>query len=153
MDKYGLAYEIPNEYGSHLEHILIPLEAEKYHWSIEFSEIHLLKACEFSGNFLFSENYIEGTELLRRATNNKYYMIFATLRGYLGSDCGKKYKTYDGFLESNDELFVSVVDCSYVMICSKSSRIIERAYNYAYDKKYENLRVLSEKDLIKYHLD
>ncbi|PTR88695.1 DUF2691 family protein [Bacillus anthracis] len=135
MKNMGVTFEIPNEYGNYLSDILEPLPTNE---------------------FLFDEDRIlSGEKLYESSKNNTYYMIFVTLRGFFKEGIIKAVSKYNEFLESDCKIILAVYDCSYVVFWCKDSQLISNMYMQAISKGYENVKYISEEDLIahKYYIE
>lgn len=155
MNNMGVSFEIPNEYGNYLSDILEPIPVKCYHWLINDDEIHLLKDSEFTNEFLFNDDrIISGEKLYENSKNNIYYMIFVKLRAFLKDGTIKEVSEYKEFLESDCQIILAVYDCSYVMFWCKDIKLVSNMYKYALSKGYENVKYISEEDLIarKYYI-
>ena len=149
MEYYGLSYEIPNAFGSYLANILEPFHASDYFWTIFSDEIYLLDDEDgITNEFLFHESETDGKRLYELASSNRYYMIFVTLMAFKREEDIHIIRTYKDFRHSDCELAISVADTSYVMIWSKNSKLITKAYDYAVAEGYENVEYMSDDFLI-----
>lgn len=157
MKNMGVAFEIPNEYGNYLSDILEPLPVNFYQWLIDNDEIHLLHDNEFTNEFLFDsgDRILSGKKLYESSKNNTYYMVFVTLRAFLKDGIIKEVSKYKEFLESDCQIILAVYDCSCVMFWCKDSQLVLNMYKYALSKGYENVKYISEEDLIasKYYIE
>lgn len=150
MKNMGVSFKIPNEYGSYLAEILEPIPFGEYQWLIDNDEIHLLKDNKFTNKFLFNKDkIIHGDKLYNIAKINIYYMVFVTLRAFLKEGTVQAISSYKGFLDSDCQIALVVYDCSYVMFWSKDNQLTLKMYRYALSKGYENIKYISEEDLLK----
>ncbi|SHI05946.1 DUF2691 family protein [Clostridium grantii] len=151
MRDMALSFKIPNEYGKYLNDLIEPIPFDKYWWSIDNDEIHLLDNDEFINEFLFKEEerIIQGEKLYNIAKTNTYYLIFVTLRAFSKEETVEAVRTYKQFLESDCQIALGVYDCSYVMFWCKSDQLISKMYSYAVSKGYEDVEYINEEDLLK----
>ncbi|VDN49129.1 conserved protein of unknown function [Petrocella atlantisensis] len=147
----GITFEIPNKPGQFLGDILNLFNPQDYIWDIEYDEIHLQRDNEYTGEFLFTEEYLSGEDLLNRAMTNTYYMIFITLRAFLNEASRDRYGSYDDFLKSDSQVFLTVYDCSYVMFSFKDGNILQEVYRNAEAKGFDNINLLTEESLREYN--
>lgn len=150
MKNMGVSFEIPNKYGKYLSDILEPIPFGEYQWLIDNDEIHLLENNKFTNEFLFKDEdrIISGETLYNNAKSNTYYMVFVTLRAFFKDGTLQEVSTYREFLESDCQIILAVYDGSYVMFWCKDNQLVLNMYSYALSKGYENIKYISEKDLI-----
>jgi hypothetical protein len=148
MKNMGVSFQIPNEYGNHLSDLLEPLPYSDCQWLIDYDEIHLLYGNEFINKPLFDSDLLTGDELYSIAKNNRYYMIFVTLMAFIKRETIHHITNYKEFIDSDCKIFLTVYDCSGVMILSKDSQLISKIFDYALSKGYENVNYISENELI-----
>lgn len=151
MVHYGITFEIPNKPGHFLGDILSMFDVGDYIWDIEHDEIHLQGDNGYTGEFLFTEKRLNGDALLDKSMTNLYYMVFVTLRAFRKGDFIDRYGSYDEFLKSKSEVFLTVYDCSYVMLCFKDIRTLQEVHNSAKTMVYENIRLLTTEKLWAYN--
>ncbi|SHJ97143.1 Protein of unknown function [Clostridium cavendishii DSM 21758] len=150
MINMGVSFKIPNEYGNHLSDILEPLPFNYYQWLINNDEIHIVHDNEFTNQFLFDEDkIISGEKLYEKSKNNTYYMVFVTLRAFLKDGTIKSVSKYKEFTESDCQIILAVYDCSYVIFWCKNSQLVSKMYMYALSKGYEDIKYITEEELIK----
>ena len=79
----------------------------------------------------FESTKITGEQLYDKIKNDDAYIINLDLRGgkYITEEI-QKFCTYEEFEESNCEICVIVIDCTYVEIYFKDRNNLIRAFNY-----------------------
>lgn len=157
MKNKGITFKIPNEYGSYLADLLDPINFTEYLWLIGSDEIYLIDNDEITDYPLYKEEdrIIPGKQLYDTAKKNTYYMIFITLRAVCKDGNIKAIRTYKEFLESDCQIALAVYDSIYVMVWFKSDKLLSDMYNYAQVMQYEDVRCISESDLLtkRYHIE
>ncbi|MFJ6268247.1 DUF2691 family protein [Lysinibacillus xylanilyticus] len=145
--KRGIGFEIPNEYGRFLWEVLTPFEITKFIWLSGGEESYLVEDDEL-GKLLFTDevNWIEGLSLKELLEDNRYYLIFVDLKAYSKEINPSLIETYRDFLNSDCELVLLVVDSVCVTIYCKDSEKLERLYDNAMIKGFENLQYITDKN-------
>jgi ribosomal protein S16 len=75
-----------------------------------------------------------------------YYIIFADLKAYPKGKMVSDIGTYEDFLNSDCQLVVLVVDCTYVTIYSKDKEMLEWLYYRAKVNKFENVQYITKEN-------
>ena len=145
--KRGISFEIPNEYGRFLWEVLTPIEITKFIWLSGGEESYLVEDDEL-GKPLFTDkgNWIDGLSLKELLKDNRYYLIFVDLKAYPKGKKPSVIETYRDFLNSDCEIVLLVVDSVYVTIYCKESEKLERLYDNAKIKGFENLQYITDKN-------
>lgn len=140
----GLTFEIPNEYGQHLDNILSAINCQQYFWLTGGEEAYYIENGEL-GSPLFPRQEIWGGEaFLQRISNGMYYTIFADLKAFPTEAEVKDIMTYDEFLNSACELAFLLVDCSYVIIYAKDPQTTKRLHAHATSLNYTNIEFITD---------
>jgi hypothetical protein len=143
--KRGISLEIPNEYGNFLGEVLKPIEITEYIWLSGGEESYFVED-DGLGELLFTgeRNWMDGLLIKELLEDNKYYLIFADLKAYTKEKKQEDIETYEDFLNSDCELVLLVVDSVYVTIYCKDSEKLERLYENAKIKGFDNLQYITE---------
>ena len=147
MQKRGLRFIIPNDYGSFLSEILEPTQCCKYNWSIDNDEIHLIIDGVLTDNWLFKETVVRGSEFSKYIGDNTYYVVFAELKAFPTESPVTSISSYNEFLTSKCEIMILIYDCIYVDIYCKDQVLLERLFNNAINKGYGDVRYIDEDDV------
>lgn len=157
MKRVGVRFEIPNEYGKFLADILEGIPNNQFIWFVDSDEIYKITNNEFTGDSLFGEEerIINGEKLVDTASNNVYYLIFLTLRAFIDGGSVERVSKYEQFLSSDCQMILAIYDSSYVMFWCKNDQLVLDIYNNALLKEYENIKYISEDDLLqgKYYIE
>lgn len=140
----GISFEIPNEYGNHLEKILHNICIDKYCWIIEYSEV--LESKDNNLRNMFDEDIMDGKEFKEEVNTADYYMIFLTAIAFKNKEDIVEVKNYNDYINSNAELAVICVDSSYVDIFSKNEDILEEILKSCKNNNYENIGIITEEN-------
>jgi hypothetical protein len=144
--KIGVRFEISNEYGKFISDVLQPFNYIQYKWQINNDEIYVIHDGKFTHEWLFTENLIYEFEFFNLVNDNIYYMIFSTLKAFPKEETPIKIDTYEEFVKSKCELIMMVADSSYVELHCKDISLIDKLYNNAKTKGYENIKYIYSKD-------
>ena len=145
--KRGLSFEIPNAYGKFLGEILGPIDITAFDWYIGGEESYLVKNGTLEEPLFPGEiNGLAGTILKDIVENNEYYLIFANLKAYPIEKNVIDIRTYEEFLNSDCQLVLLVIDCSYVVIYSKDKEKLESLYRNARTKKFANIQYITDEN-------
>jgi hypothetical protein len=146
--KRGISFEIPNEYGSYLDEVLNSFDMTVFNWSVGCCESYFVEDGEL-GEPLFPEeiNVIDGGVLKGTLESKKYYVIFADLKAYpkdkiIVSDI----VLYEEYLNSDCQLVLLVVDCSYITIYCKDKERLERLYKNAKIKGFDDVQYITDEN-------
>ena len=122
--KRGISFEIPNGYGRFLGDALKPIEIHAFNWKIGIGESYKVVNDKLGG-MLFSDSQesISGIELEATLETTDYYAVFVDLQAYPSGKIAK-IETYEEFINSDCELVLLVVDCSYVTMYCKNQEAI-----------------------------
>ena len=144
----GVRFEIPNEYGKFLYHILKPIDIKKYAWCLgEHVEIYSCSNGELDDTPIFNKDKVLGNELHEFIEANICYIIFMDLKAFpLGHEISK-IETYEDFLNSSCEIMIFISDCSYVDIYCKNIDLIRELYNNALSNNYTSLNYIDENNI------
>ncbi|MGP4041859.1 DUF2691 family protein [Gracilibacillus sp. D59] len=143
--KRGISFEIPNEYGSILGEVLKPLEVHKYIWRSGGEESYIVEDDELGEPLFTNEiNCMDGLFLKELLEDNEYYLIFVDLKAYSKGKNQEDIETYEDFLNSDCELVLLVVDSIYATIYCKEREQLERLYDNAQIKGFDNLQYITE---------
>ncbi|MBP1989429.1 DUF2691 family protein [Paenibacillus eucommiae] len=143
----GIAFEIPNEYGSFLGDILKPFDTKDFNWQLGREEAYIILEGEI-GNNLFAEDIstIEGTVLKNLLVNNTYYIIFADLQAYPKGHTISKMETYEEFTQSECELVLLVADSCYSTLYCKNKGKLELLFNHAHDCGFIDVQYITDEN-------
>lgn len=142
----GISFEIPNEYGSLLGDVLKPIDITAFNWRIGSGESYIVVNDQLDKE-LFSEDreIIQGVELKNLLEKNKYYIIFAELQAFPMEEI-PHIATFEEFTQSECELVLLVVDCSYVTIYCKSQMAIKLLYKNAINCGFEDIKYITDEN-------
>lgn len=143
--KRGIIFEIPNEYGSLLGRVLKPIDITVFIWQIGNGESYMVNNEQLEELFSEDRDIIDGAELKKQLENDEYYIIFADLKAYLHDEFST-IDTYEEFMESQCELVLLVVDCSYVTMYCKNKKDMELLYDNAIDCGFENVEYITDEN-------
>ncbi|WP_342436044.1 DUF2691 family protein [Paenibacillus sp. FSL L8-0436] len=122
----GITFEIPNEYGKWLYHILRPLDCTKYNWLIGPGEEYKSVDHELVSLFPPGQDRVDGEVLMGFIdTEEAQYIIHLDLKAY-SSVVASQLKTYEDYLASDCELVLLIVDCIYTTIYCKDSETLDK---------------------------
>ncbi|MEM1505280.1 DUF2691 family protein [Domibacillus sp. 8LH] len=141
----GVSFEIPNEYGSLLGNVLKPIDITVFAWQIGSGESYRVENGQLKELFPADKDTIGGAELKRLLEDHTYYMIFADLKAYQNGEFST-IDTYEEFIESQCELVLLVVDCSYVTIYCKNKKGLELLHDHAIDCGFENVEYITDEN-------
>lgn len=141
----GVSFEIPNEYGSLLGDVLKPIDITVFAWQIGGGESYCVNNEQLEELFSEDSNMINGAELKCLLEDHTYYMIFADLKAYPNGEFST-IDTYEEFMESQCELVLLVVDCSYVTIYCKNKKDLESLYDHAISCGFENVEYITDEN-------
>lgn len=145
--KRGVRFLIPDRNSSNhsLGDILKPIPCPLYKWAIGCTEIHLYKEDAMNDGFLFSEqNVLNGSELERAVNDQAYLAVCAELKAFPITAAVMDIVDYEEFVNSECEIVVLLVDCSYVDIYCKNTELIEDVYHYVHQKGYTDIEYIDE---------
>lgn len=142
----GVRFQIPNEHGRYIADILEPVDCSNYKWKVESSTEIWKVANGKLGDELLSNDIIDGKEFLKLITNNRYYLIFATLKAFPQNVLIVETPKYKEFLSSNCDIAFIVADCSYVCLFCKSTILIRQLYTNAKAKGFKDVEYINEND-------
>ena len=142
----GISFEIPNEYGSLLGDVLKPIDITAFNWRIGSGESYMVVNDQLDQE-LFSEDreIIQGVELKSLLETNKYYIIFAELQAFSIEEISH-IETFEEFTQSECELVLLVVDCSYVTIYCKNQMAIKLLYKNAINCGFEDVEYITDEN-------
>lgn len=140
----GLSFEMPNEYGSHLNTILYGISMDKYIWSISEDDAFI-----DSDNFLFDFGVLNGESFGKIIALPSYYVLFANIQAYRRESDFYEIDTYSDFLRSKCELIIFIVDAVFADIYAKEQTIIEKIKKNAEQNKFENIRYITDENDIR----
>ena len=142
----GISFEIPNDYGRFLGDVLQPIEINAFHWKIGIGESYKIVNDKLDGMlFPDSQESISGTELKTTLESNDYYVIFADLQAYPSKEISS-IETYEEFMESDCELVLLVVDCSYVTIYCKNQEAIISLQKNALNNGFTDIEYITDEN-------
>jgi hypothetical protein len=97
---------------------------------------------------LFPEdiNVIDGGLLEGTLKSNKYYVIFADLKAYPKDKNISDIDSYEEFLNSDCQLVLLVVDCSYITIYCKDKEKLESIYQNAKIKEFDDVQYITDEN-------
>ena len=141
----GITFEIPNNSGQYLQHILSCVNMSQLNWYNAGGEAYIIKNGEF-GASLFDENerFIDGKILQKRLSDNLYYLIFTDLKGFPRNVRAENVETYEEFVMSKCTFVILIVDCVNVTIYSKDMAQIQLIFEQANGAGYENIVVIQD---------
>ena len=140
----GLSFKIPNQYGKCLLDILQPVDCNKYNWVIDSDQSWIKNMNKKVSAELFFKKRLKGEEIFRIISKEDYYIVSARIGGYSNSEINENIKTYFGFMNSECEIFILLVDSVYIEIYCKNVLLVESLYSNAKKKKFENLEYIDE---------
>lgn len=149
----GISFEIPNQYGQHLKHILGNIAINKYWWQMNYTDS--FKTTENGVNNLFpNNNFLDGEKLTQIINEPEYYVIFLAIAASRNKLENVVYfKGYEGFLRSDFEILIYIYDCSYVKIYCKSESDLEKIKLTAIKNNYENILFVTDENDSEYFRD
>lgn len=147
----GVRFEIPNEYGNLMHHVLKPINIKNYNWGIgEDVEIYKSSNADLEDVPIFNKDMVLGDDLYEFIKSNIYYIIFMNLKAFpIGCEI-KNIDTYEDFLNSSCEIIIFISDCSYVDIYCKDKNMIKELYNNALKQNYSSLSYINESNIRTY---
>jgi Protein of unknown function (DUF2691) len=100
-----------------------------------------------NNGFLFSEqDVLNGSELECAVNDQAYLAVCAELKAFPITATVTDIADYEEFVNSECEIVVLLVDCSYVDIYCKNTELIEDVYHYVHQKGYTNIEYIDEND-------
>ena len=130
-----------------MNHILSCMNISELDWYNDCGEAYIIENNEF-GASLFGDNeyFIDGEMLQKRLSDNRYYVIFADLKGFPRNIRVKNLKTYEEFIASECTFVILVVDCEYVTIYSKDMAQVKLLFEQAKVAGYENIEIVKDEN-------
>ena len=142
----GVSFEIPNEYGRFLRDVLAPIDINAFNWKIGEGESYKAVNDRLDGVlFPDGKDVIAGIDLKTTLEIKDYYVIFANLQAYRSGEIAK-IETYDEFMESDCELVLLVVDCSYVTIYCKNQETITSLQENAANNGFDDIKYITDEN-------
>ncbi|WP_034849949.1 DUF2691 family protein [Clostridium hydrogeniformans] len=147
----GVRFEIPNEHGNLMHHVLKPINIKNYNWGIgEDVEIYKSSNDDLEDVAIFNKDMVLGDELYEFIKSNICYIIFMDLKAFpIGCET-KTIDTYEDFLNSSCEIMLFISDCSYVDIYCKDKNMIKELYNNGLKQNYSSLGYITESNIRTY---
>lgn len=142
----GITFEIPNRYGKQLLDILKDIDLSRWDWQIGGGESYIVENDSLTKELFGTMTSLTGKELVKRISENDYYLIFVDLKAFPNLDSGLKVETYDNFLKSDCQFVLLVVDSSYVTIYSKDDALIHTLHDQANAAKYKNIEYSTDEN-------
>lgn len=142
----GITFEIPNRYGKQLLDILKDIDLSRWDWQIGGGESYIVENDSLTKELFGTMTSLTGKELVKRISENDYYLIFVDLKAFPNLDSGLKVETYDNFLKSDCQFVLLVVDSSYVTIYSKDDALIHTLHDQAIAAKYKNIEYSTDEN-------
>lgn len=157
MKKMGVFFQVPNDSTDNISNLLEPVPFYEYQWLINNDEILKRNNSQITDEDLFKEEdrIIDGQKLYDILSANDYYTIFINLYAFPKHADIKPICNYEEFLKSDCHIVISIFDSSYVMFWCKNNQFISNMYNYVMKRSYEDVRYISNKDLLerKYYIE
>jgi hypothetical protein len=144
MNKRGVRFKTPNEYGSYISDVLKTIDVTKYTWSIDNTEIYYGNSKKFID--YSHPSILEGHEFKSLIDTENYYVIFAELKAFKSKEDVVDVNTYEDFINSKAEIILLIADVCYYDIYCKGPRLIEMIYDNALDRNYTDLEYVGEED-------
>lgn len=143
----GITFGIPNEYGRHLANILKPLEITTFNWLVESEESYFVSKNQLETPFFPDEQeVIDGVTMHNLINRGCYYLIFADVKGFPKGKNVTKITTYEEFVNSDCELIILIVDCSYTTLYCKNNEMTRKLYKNALEMRYENVEYITDEN-------
>ncbi|WP_108672572.1 DUF2691 family protein [Peribacillus acanthi] len=143
--KRGITFEIPNKPGIFLSDIFKPIEIDIFNWRIRNDETYLMKESQL-GEPLFPENEMDGMLLQEVIEKDCYYVIFVELIAYPKGKQVIDIETYEDFINSECQLVLLIVDSSFTTIYCKNKEILDRLYNNAIKRGYDQVQYITDEN-------
>lgn len=150
MEKRGVRFLVPNEYGHLLQDVLNTIDVERYFWHIDSVEIYKSNDDEGSGDNLFpldnSNRILSGKKFKKLISENIYYTIFGEFKAFTKDSEVREINTFEDFRKSKCEIVLLIVDSIYYDIYCKDVNTILSIYESSVQSGYDNVEFIDEKD-------
>lgn len=145
----GVKFQISNEKSSdqNIADILRPIPCALYSWNIGFTETYRYENDRCTNNSIFGkQDVLDGNELDRVVNKHTYLAIFAELKAFPKTATVTDIGDYEDFVYSKCEIIILLVDCAYVDVYCKDTKLTEAVYDYAQQKGYSDLEYIDNND-------
>lgn len=150
MEKRGVRFLVPNEYGHLLQDVLNTVDVERYFWHIDSDEIYISNDNEGIIDNLFSRdkknNILSGKKFKKLISENIYSTIFGEFKAFTKRSEVTEVNTFEDFIKSKCEIVLLIVDSIYYDIYCKDINTILSIYESAVQSEYDNVEFIDEKD-------
>lgn len=137
----GISCMIPNERGNYLYKLLNGVDMEGYRWFIEDAETYV-----GTGEDLFTQTQYTGDEFKQMISEGMYYVVCARIQGSMFGDDAAVLKTYGDFCASDCQIYVVIIDCTFVDIYVKSQTTAEIIRQNAIKCDFADIAFITEKN-------
>lgn len=134
----GILFEIPNEYGYHLQQILATIPVEQYYWRSGGEESYVVENGELVALLFEGDTPFTGKEL-REKIAQQHYLIFVNLKAFPTREAAREIETYEQFLTSDCVLIVLVIDSGHVAIFAKDQAVLQQLHAQVVASPYKML--------------
>lgn len=142
----GVSFEIPNAYGKQLFDIFNGIDITQWTWRIGGGESYIVEDGTLDADLFDPVQVLTGEALLKRISENDYYLIFSDLKAFNVAENVMEIETYETFVESDCQFVLLLVDSSYVSIYAKEQYTIHDLYQRAIAANYENIHYITKEE-------
>lgn len=141
--KRGISFKIPNTYGRFLTDMLSPIDITSYSWFVGGEESYRVKNDGLDQPLFPEETVMDGETFLNLIHPDEQYLMFANLKAFSKGPV-KEIETYETFHDSNCDLTLLIIDCTFVDIYCKDQQMIESLYANALACSFEDVAYLTD---------
>lgn len=142
----GVSFSIPNEYGQYLATIFDGINVGKYDWKLGTNESYIIENGTLGRPLMPEVEIILGKTLQTLLSTEHYYVIFADFKAFPKDSTTKRIETYEEFLESDCQIILLIVDCTYVALYAKNPQTTARIFANAMNAHFENIAYITDQN-------
>lgn len=140
----GLSFQIPNAYGTYLCDILHNINVTEFFWHNGNREAYRIEDGQLGRDLFPPASVLDGNTLQHIISDEPYYIIFADLKAFQHEADVENIANYEQFIQSNCQLVLLVVDCSYVYMYVKDPRTLAQIHANAVAQHFENIQFITD---------